>query len=126
MVATQSYLSYTRTEVATQFIVEPRDQTLLIGQPYSIECSAVQTVSHVAETTFHEGEGLSNPSVMAFRYPNDTGYPVYIVGGASLDGPLCYFCAVMTSPYHRNGFSFSRKSLITVHGKLKCNQLIIV
>ena len=92
--------------------------TVLRGEPYSVECFAVQVAQPKTAVTIHNDQGLSpGGSVLDYTYPDSQGFPVYRVGVATLEEPECYFCVMMSVPFDRNQFIASEKSYTTVHGE---------
>ena len=104
-------------EFGSQFILNPRSLIVLTGEPYSVECLAVQVAQPLTVTTIQDHQGLAAGSLLAYKYPDSQGFPIYRVGVATFEEPECYYCATESRPFDPTQFFASQKSFLTVHGE---------
>ena len=100
-----------------EFILEPRDMTVLRGEPYSVECFAAQNTQQSLTVTIRDLHGLSAGNALTYTYPDNEGFPVYRVESATLEEPGCYYCDTRSQPYDTSLIFGSKKSMVTVHGE---------
>ena len=110
-----------------KFILDPRDVTVLRGEPYSVECSAAQNTRRSLVVNIRDIHGSESGNALTYTYPNDLGFPIYRVESATLEEPDCYYCDTRSQPYDGSLiFGSEEKSMVTVHGEQLLTVALVV